>query len=264
MHGLGNDFVVIDNMHKMQKLNKQLIQAIANRHTGIGCDQLISLTPSQKADVKMAIYNADGSVAEACGNATRCVAKYINEQTKQSNITIEFNDFISKCKVNGKNYSCNMGCPKMSWKDIPLANPMDCLELDFHRYDLPAPVAVNIGNPHVVFFIKDFSKFNLEKLGPLIENDPLFPKQINVSFAKILDKDQISLQVWERGAGITQACGTAACSTAFAAIKRGHTNGNKVKILFNHGNLLINLLKDGSLEMSGGAETIFTGTYYYD
>ncbi|MEQ9116367.1 MAG: diaminopimelate epimerase [Rickettsiales bacterium] len=264
MHGLQNDFVVIDKTKEQAKFDHKLIKRIACRKTGIGCDQVIILEKSIRADIKMVIFNSDGSMSEACGNATRCVAKYICTENKLTHCKIELANKISSCKLHGDKVSSTMGKPTMEWQHIPLAKEMDCLELDFNKFNLPKPVVVNISNPHVVFFIDNINKINIADIGPKIESDPLFPNKINVSFARVRNDNSIELSVWERGAGMTAACGTAACATAYAAIKRNLIKGHQVKILFKNGSLAINLLENGDLEMIGDANETFVGRYFYD
>ncbi len=263
MHGLGNDFVIIDQRHQEIFADDKLIMRMADRHMGIGCDQLIILRNSEKAGIKMLIFNADGSVAEACGNVTRCVAKLISEEKNSKNVTIEFNDQISQCSVSEEQISCNMGYPSTDWQKIPLSQNTDSHNINFPEYALTSGVAVNIGNPHIIFFVDNNNDINIDEIGPKIENHPLFPEKVNVSFAQICPDNTIDLQVWERGAGRTNACGTAACATAFAAKIKGLVK-NQVTIKFRHGKLLIKLLENGSVEMIGPATKIFDGIYYND
>lgn len=263
MQGLGNDFVVIDTRNTPFIIDNKFIKNIADRRQGVGCDQVIILQNSLKADIKMIIYNADGSKAEVCGNATRCVAKYIMEETVKDKTSIEFNNFISNARKEESNYICDMGPASMNWQKIPLAKEMNCLELDFSKYNLNKPAAVNIGNPHVIFFEENIEEIDIQKIGPLIENDSLFPQKANVSFAKIINNHLIVARIWERGAGETGACGSAACAITYAASKRGYID-NQVYIKFKNGKLLIKMLKNGHLEMAGEAKKIFTGIYYYD
>ena len=215
MHGLGNDFVIIDARDEGLELSGTKAAAIANRHSGIGCDQLIILRPSSKADVGMQIFNADGSEVEACGNAARCVAKLIGDQTR---IETEGGVIIGNATADGA--IVDMGPPRFEWQAIPLGYAMDTLDMPVGWEDLKNPAAVNVGNPHVIFFVDDSAAVELDRLGPMIEVDPLFPEKVNVNVAHIKD-GIIHLRVWERGAGLTQACGTGACATAVAAIKRG-------------------------------------------
>jgi len=262
MHGLANDFVIIDLTKEMHLVDETFVKSIANRKTGVGCDQVILLNKSDKSDICMTIFNSDGSKAEACGNATRCVAKYICDNKNLKSCTIEFSGKVSRCKQIAESFSCTMGKPSMDWSTIPLSKKMNCLELDYNILGLPKPSAVNVGNPHVVFFVENIEAISIDQLGPKIEYDSLFPKKVNVSFAQILNEDSVLLRVWERGVGKTESCGTAACATAYAAIKRNLVRGGRIKILFNHGNLIINLLKNDELEMIGDANLVFTGQFF--
>src|SRR5438094_2360895 len=214
MHGLGNDFVIFDAREAPVEMDAARARAIADRRTGVGFDQLIVLEPSQIADVKMRIFNSDGSEVGACGNVTRCVALLLGGETK-----IETDGgLISGIAQNGA-ATADMGEPRFDWDQIPLGYAMDTHEMPVGWDELQAPVAVNVGNPHVVFFVDDVDAVPLETLGPRIERDPLFPQRVNVNVASVRD-GAIRLRTWERGAGLTRACGTGACATAVAALRR--------------------------------------------
>ena len=215
MHGLGNDFVVIDGRAAPVALDAALARAIADRRTGIGCDQLILLEPSKVADLRMRIFNADGGEVQACGNAARCVT--LLEGGVQR---IETLGGIIAGITNGAGASIDMGEPRFGWNEIPLAYAMDTQEMPVGWEELQSPFAVNVGNPHIIFFVDDANAVDLERLGPIIEHDPLFPERINVNVASA-EGGALRLRVWERGAGLTQACGTGACATAVAAISLG-------------------------------------------
>ena len=216
MHGLGNDFVVLDGRDgKLPPLEAQAARAIADRHTGIGCDQVIVLEPSEIADFRMRIRNADGGEVEACGNATRAVAMLHGEP-----VEIETVAGVLSARPEDGGVAVDMGEPEFGWEEIPLSDAMDTLDMPVGWDELERPTAVNIGNPHVVFFVPDCDKVELEHLGPAIETDPLFPERVNVNVATIEAPDAIRLRVWERGAGLTRACGTGACATAVAAMRR--------------------------------------------
>jgi diaminopimelate epimerase len=258
MHGLGNDFVVIDARERAVAMSSARAQAIADRHAGIGCDQLILIEPSDKADVRMRIFNADGSEVEACGNATRCVPLFIGRD-----VLIETQAGLLDARAVDGGASVDMGAPRLQWNEIPLAWAMDTLNLPVGWEDLPAPVAVNVGNPHVIFFCNDLDSIEFERLGPLIEHDPLFPQRVNVNFAQVVGDDHIRLIVWERGAGLTRACGTGACATAVAAIRRGLMAG-PVTVSLPGGDLIIAWTPGGSIRMTGPATHVFDGEADWD
>lgn len=254
MHGLGNDFVVIDARTAPLEMTRTRAQAIADRHAGIGCDQLIMIEPSKKADVRMRIFNADGKEVEACGNATRCVPLFVGRD-----VTIETKAGLLHARRTDNGASVDMGQPRFDWQDIPLDYAMDTLSMPVSWEDLPAPAAVNVGNPHVIFFCEDLHAFEMGRLGPLIENDPLFPAQINVNFAHVIAPDHIRLVVWERGVGFTRACGTGACATAVAAIRRGLVT-TPVRVSLPGGDLDIDWSPGRSIIMTGPATHVFNGT----
>jgi diaminopimelate epimerase len=250
MHGLGNDFVILDARDAPVAMDAERARFIADRKTGIGCDQVILLEPSDVADVRMRIWNADGGEVEACGNATRCVALL-------GPTTIETKAGILGAEANGAGATVDMGKPAFDWEQIPLGYAMDTESLPVGWEDLADPAAVNVGNPHIIFFVEDADAVDLARLGPLIEHDPLFPERVNVNIASIHD-DAIRLRVWERGAGLTLACGTGACATAVAAIRRGLVS-SPVDVHLPGGTLSIAWEADGSIAMSGPATHVFDG-----
>jgi diaminopimelate epimerase len=258
MHGLGNDFVVIDARTQPVAMTEGLARAIADRKTGIGCDQLILIGPSDQADVGMRIFNQDGSEVEACGNATRCVPLFMGRD-----VTIETKAGLLRAGRKGDLVSVDMGEPRFGWDQIPLAYAMDTLTMPASWDDLPAPSAVNVGNPHIVFFLDDLEQVDMAKLGPLIEHDPLFPARVNVNFAQIVGPDLIRLTVWERGAGFTRACGTGACATAVAAIRRKLASG-PVRVSLEGGELLIDWAPGSHITMTGPAAHVFDGSIDLD
>ena len=221
MHGLGNDFVIFDGRQTPLDLSVAQARAVADRKRGVGCDQIITLQPSSVGQIFMRIQNADGSEVDACGNATRCVARLIMVEMGTDNTTIETGAGLLRAARQDNLITVDMGIPKLGWSDIPLARENDTLHVDFQCAMLSDPVAVNVGNPHVVFFVDNIATIPLEDLGPQIEHDALFPERVNVSIAEVKSRDNIILRVWERGAGITEACGTAACATIVAASLRG-------------------------------------------
>lgn len=254
MHGLGNDFVVIDARVHAVDMTKARAHAIADRHMGIGCDQLIVLEPSKIADIKMRIFNADGSEAEACGNATRCVALLLQKPAQ-----IETIGCILETMPQAQSATVMMNPPAFDWEFIPLAMPMDTSDMPVGWEELERPMAVNVGNPHVVFFVDDCDVVELERLGPVIENDPLFPERINVNVATIISTNHVKLRVWERGVGLTKACGTGACATAVAAIRSGRAK-SPLTVSLPGGALSISWIDAGPIEMSGPATHVFTGS----
>lgn len=257
MHGLGNDFVVIDTREAPLAMTADRARAIADRRTGIGCDQLIVIGPSDRGDVSMRIFNPDGSEVEACGNATRCIPVYLGRDA-----VVETQAGLLDARLSGgaaqEGASVDMGQPRFEWDAIPLAYAMDTLTLPVSWDDLPAPTCVNIGNPHVIFFVDDLDAVDMARLGPQIETDPLFPQRVNVSFAQVLAPHHIRLVVWERGAGFTRACGTGACATAVGAIRRGLAQG-PVTVSLPGGDLAIDWAPGGSIRMTGPATSVFTG-----
>jgi diaminopimelate epimerase len=252
MHGLGNDFVIIDAREEEMQLSGAQAAAIADRHSGIGCDQLIILRPSSKADVRMQIFNADGGEVESCGNASRCVAQLIGDETR---IETDGGIIIGNATADGA--IVDMGKPRFEWQSIPLAYAMDTLNMPVGWEDLQNPVAVNVGNPHVIFFVDDSAVVELDRLGPMIEVDPLFPEKVNVNIAHIKD-GIVHLRVWERGVGLTRACGTGACATAVAAIKRGLAS-SPVQVNLPGGSLVISWQDGENIQMQGPTTYVFSG-----
>lgn len=253
MHGLGNDFVVIDARESAIEMSEGRARAIADRHAGIGCDQLIVIGTADDADVSMRIFNADGSEVEACGNATRCVPLFVGRD-----VTIRTKAGLLDARMVDGGASVDMGAPRFDWDAIPLAYPMDTLTMGASWEDLPTPAAVNVGNPHVIFFVDDLDAGDAARLGPIIEHDPLFPARVNVNFAQMVGEDHIRLIVWERGAGLTRACGTGACATAVAAVRRKLASG-AVTVSLPGGDLIIEWAPGGTIRMTGPATHVFDG-----
>ncbi len=254
MHGLGNDFAVFDARQTPLSFTSEMVRKLSHRYTGIGCDQFIVLEPSTKADVFMRIYNQDGGEVEACGNAARCVAVLAGKPVS----TIETVVGVLSATAQGQTAIVDMGSPRYEWNAIPLAQQMDTLKMPVGWEFLTEPTAVNVGNPHVIFFVNKASAVDLARLGPLIERDGLFPKRVNVNIAEIVDRHEIKLRVWERGAGLTLACGTGACATVAGAIRRGLTERN-VTVHLPGGVLTIELTDDNRLMMGGPVATAFEG-----
>jgi len=257
MHGLGNDFVVLDARGEgVPPMTGKLAAALADRRTGIGCDQLILLEPSDRADVRMRIFNADGGEVEACGNATRAVGLLLGQPA-----SIETLGGMLATDPVEAGVAVDMGEPRFDWDAIPLAYPLDTLAMPVGWNELENPAAVNVGNPHVVFFVPDNTAVNLERLGPMIEHDPLFPARINVNVASITADGAINLRVWERGVGETRACGTGACATAIAAMRRGLVPRGTASVYLPGGTLDIGWGADNRITMTGPATEAFRGTF---
>ncbi len=263
MQALGNDFVVLDGRKTDLELSAATINRLTNRRRGIGCDQLIILENTSEADVFMRIYNADGSESGACGNATRCVADIILKEKMKNKIVIKTISGLLDCsRADNKTVTVDMGHARLDWQQIPIAFERDTLNLRIEAGPFSNPVAVNMGNPHAVFFTSDVEKQRIENYGPQLETHPLFPERANIEFAEVLDRLTIRMRVWERGAGITMACGSGACATAVAAIRRGLTE-RKVTIIMDGGPLQIEWREDdGHVLMTGGYEYVFSGQYF--
>ncbi|HLV07298.1 MAG TPA: diaminopimelate epimerase [Croceibacterium sp.] len=256
MHGLGNDFVVLDTRTQpLPPISPALARALADRRTGIGCDQLIVLEESTTADFRMRIFNSDGSEVAACGNATRAVAILHGSPAH-----IETAAGILAVQPSEGGAAVDMGEPRFEWDAIPLAYAMDTAAMPVGWDELEQPAAVNVGNPHAVFFVPNCDAVDLERLGPEIETDPLFPQRVNVNVATVDGRDAIRLRVWERGAGLTRACGTGACATAVAAMRRGLVQ-REVTVTLPGGSLLIAWGENGRITMTGPATESFRGTF---
>ena len=253
MHGLGNDFAIFDAREAEIPMPQDRVRLLAERRLGIGCDQLIRLEASTRADVFMRIYNPDGSESGACGNATRCVAHLLG-----GDVVIETIAGLLKANAATDGISVDMGPPRFGWEDIPLAYAMDTLEMPVGWGELERPTAVSMGNPHAVFFVADVNAVPLDVLGPEIENDPIFPERVNVNVAAVTGTDRLALRVWERGAGLTLACGTGACATYAAARRRGLV-GASATIALPGGELRIAETPAGTLLMTGPVATSYTG-----
>jgi diaminopimelate epimerase len=260
MDGLGNDFVIIDQRYDHIELTNDQIKKICNRNF-IGCDQLIYIKKNEKIDADMKFYNSDGSVSGACGNGTRCVAYLLSKEINKNKIVLgtESGNLESKI-LEEKLVETKIGLAKTNWDEIPLAKELDTINLDYKIIDNNnkehfGGTAVNVGNPHIVFFVNNIEDFNLEKIGPEIENNKLFPEKCNVTLAKIINENNIKVKVWERGAGLTKACGTAACATAFAAKIKGKIK-NKTEIEFELGKLSIFIDENENISMTGPVSNI--------
>jgi len=262
MHGLGNDFVVVDARHRPVELGAGQARAIADRRTGVGCDQVIVIEPPANglADAFMRIRNADGGEVEACGNAARCIAGMIMREKQSRHAVIETAvGLLDAESAEDDMVSVDMGRISFDWRDIPLSDATDTLHLGIEAGPLRDGVAVNIGNPHAVFFVDDCEAVPLEIFGPIVERNPLFPERTNVEAAQIVSGDRIRLRVWERGVGLTRACGTGACATVAAASRRGLI-GRAAEVQLDGGPLRIEWLKDDHVLMTGPVAVSFTGT----
>ena len=251
MHGLGNDFVIVDARQQPFDVTPSLAKAIADRRTGVGCDQLIVLEPSETADLKMRIWNSDGGEVESCGNATRCVVQLTGAKR------IDSDGGLLEGEDLGEEVEVSIGEPHFAWDEIPLAYPADTNPLPMAWEELENPIAVNVGNPHLVFFVPDAREVPLDELGPRIENDPAFPERINVNVATYVH-DRIKLRTFERGAGETLACGTGACATAVAAIATKRAQ-SPVRVDMTGGSLTIDWAPGQPIRMRGGATHVFEG-----
>ena len=263
MHGLGNDFVVLDTRRQsLPNMTGPIAAALADRHTGIGCDQLIVLEASDAADFRMRIYNRDGGEVEACGNASRAVALLHGSRAR-----IETAGGIIDVSPGEGGASVDMGKPRFAWEAIPLAYAMDTVAMPLAWTEggstLENPMAVNVGNPHAVFFVEDADSVDLATLGPRIETDDVFPQAVNVNVASLAGTDQLTLRVWERGAGLTRACGTGACATAVAAARKGLT-GRRIAVDLPGGTLDIDWRDDDRIVMTGPASESFRGDFEWD
>ena len=270
MHGLSNDFIIIDKRAIDVDILPEQLAPFTHRKTGIGCDQIIPLEEPKdpKADIFMRILNApDATQAQACGNATRCVASLLMHEKRTDHVVIQTVAGLLHCKALNKNKTIievDMGIPKTNWDDIPLSKQSDTLSLPLAKDDIRNPVGVNIGNPHAVFFVDDAHNFPVSEYGPIFENDPLFPEKANIEFATVLDRQTIRMRVWERDTGETDACGSAACATAVAGIKRGYTD-RRCRVQLNGGNLDFHWREnDDHLLMTGPIAYVFDGEVVLD
>ncbi|MAD94056.1 MAG: diaminopimelate epimerase [Rhodobacteraceae bacterium] len=254
MHGLGNDFVIIDARAAENPVTVEMAKAIGHRYFGVGFDQLAVLTSSDAADVDVAFWNSDGSMAGACGNASRCIGRLLIEETGKSAVSLRTNRGILLVQdVDGDLLSVNMGQPQLNWRDVPLSQEVDLTTLPIDG----APGAVGMGNPHCVFLVDDAESVDLPKLGPIYENHFLFPERTNVEFIQVLDRQNIRMKVWERGGMITLACGSGACAAVVVAHRKGLTE-RKVTVHLDGGDLIIDWRDDG-VWMTGTTQLVFSG-----
>ena len=267
MNGLGNDFVVLDIRARLINLTDASARAIADRKSGIGCDQLITIEPARNGgDTFMGIRNQDGGIVEACGNAARCVGQLLLDETGKDSVTIETlgGDTVASRGPDGA-ITVDMGEPRLKWNEIPLSEEFRdtrAIELEIGPLGNPimhSPAVVNVGNPHAIFFVKDVQAIDLARSGPMLEHHPLFPERANISVAQVIDPKHIRLRTWERGAGLTLACGTAACATAVASVRKRLTERN-VTITLPGGDLNIEWREsDNHIYMTGPVAFEFEG-----
>lgn len=263
MHGLGNDFVVLDVRDGKMTVGPDLARTLADRRRGIGCDQVMVMEPSKTpgTDIFMRIYNPDGSEAGACGNGTRCVAKVLMDESGKGMCVIEtVSGILPAHMADGGLVTVDMGAPRTAWNEIPLSEERDTLHLGIGDGDtLSDPVAINMGNPHCVFFVNNVEDLSIEHLGPSVERHAMFPQRTNVEFAQVISPNKIRMRVWERGTGVTQACGSGACATAAAALRRGLI-GRDVEVVLDGGSLFFHIREDdGHILMTGAATDVFAG-----
>ena len=253
MHGLGNDFVIVDSRGPGPLISEEMARRLGNRHLGVGFDQLAVISDSPQADVALTFFNADGSTAGACGNATRCVAQYEMQRLGRTTLSLITERGILQARQQGALVSVNMGHPMLNWDDVPLAREMDTLHLPLEGQ----PTATGMGNPHCTFFVENADAIDLAQLGPKFEHDPLFPERTNVQFAHVLGENCLRMRVWERGVGVTLASGSSSCATAVAAARLGLT-GPKVEIQLDGGSIHIDWREDG-VWMTGATMHVFDG-----
>ena len=260
MDGLGNDFVIIDQRDRDYQLNKNQIIKICDRNF-IGCDQLIFINKNLQKNTKLEFYNSDGSISGACGNGTRCVADLLSKENNNKEIILWTSSGPLKSKILKNNLvETEIGIPKTNWNEIPLSKDLDTKNLDIKILDknnseFIGGTAINVGNPHIVFFVKNIEDYDLKKIGPQIENHEYFPEKCNITLARVINKSLIKVKVWERGAGLTKACGTAACATAVAGNINGLTD-KKTDIEFDLGKLSISIDEKNSVHMKGPVSDI--------
>ena len=260
MDGLGNDFVIIDNRQKITNLTKEQIIKICDRNF-LGCDQLILIEKDKSTDAVLKFYNSDGGESGACGNGTRCVADLISKERNNKSIVLKTISGNLKSEILGNNIvTTEIGKAKTEWNEIPLSEKLNTKNLnikisDKENKEHSGGTAVNVGNPHIIFFVNKIDNFDIKKIGPNIENHKIFPERCNVTIAQIINRSLIKVKVWERGAGLTKACGTAACATAFAG-KLNNLTDNETDIEFEKGKLTISIDEKNSIHMRGPVSDI--------
>ena len=259
MHGLGNDFIIFDNINNPIIHNTKFINKISNRRLGVGCDQVLIIENTNMPEYfKMKIYNSDGSESEACGNGARCVADYLMKKNKLNSLTINSisNDLL--CTKIENLVTVNMGTPKFDWKEIPLSNEQDTQKVKLGEFEA---FCLSMGNPHAVIFLsnsEELENMNINSIGPRLEKHSLFPEFANIEFVSVLEDKSLRMRVWERGAGMTLACGSGACATLVAASVLDKS-AKENKIVLDGGDLFIKWLDNGSVTLSGDTKRVFDG-----
>ena len=254
MHGAGNDFVVIDQRGQGSLVTADLARAVGDRHMGVGFDQLVTIDNDAQADARLVFWNSDGSQAGACGNATRCVARLLMDETGREALTLRTERGLLRAERTASGLiRVNMGQPQLDWSEVPLAQATETLHLPLTG----DPAAVGMGNPHCIFFVSDAETVDLTGRGAALEHDPLFPERTNVEFASLIGPDHLRMRVWERGAGVTLACGSGTCATAVAAARRGLT-GRQVTVEVDGGTLQVDWAEDG-VWLTGPTAHVFSG-----
>jgi len=264
MHGLGNDFVIVDARNDIDPINADIARSMGDRHCGIGFDQLAVLKAgTDGADVDVEFWNSDGSTAGACGNASRCIAHLMMAEKNTAKITLRTERGLLYADLDDGVVRVDMGQPLLEWRNIPLAENQDTLQLSGHYISsLPQPTAVNMGNPHCVFFVVNAEAIPLETFGPQLEHHPMYPERTNVEFCHIIDRENIRMRVWERGGMVTLACGSGACAAVVAGVRLGlidrkctvHLDGGKLDIEWQEG-------ADGGVLMTGAVTHVFEGDF---
>jgi diaminopimelate epimerase len=264
MHGTGNDFVLLDARARDISVDAVTVKRLADRHFGIGCDQLLVLRKSDKAAAFMQIFNADGSEISTCGNATRCVSDFLMREKGTSEATIDTGAGIrSGWRADDGDVEVDMGAPKWDWRDVPLSESRNTLHLGLEEGLLADPVAVNMGNPHIIFFVRDLTHIKMAEWGAKLEHYPLFPERANISAVQVMADNHLKMAVWERGAGITLACGSAACAAVVAGVRRG-VAGPNCSVDLPGGTLGVRWQRaedtNGTVHMRGPVAYVFEGT----
>lgn len=259
MHGTGNDFVVLDGRKQALSLDEATIKRLCDRHFGIGCDTLVLLGSAADADVTASFYNSDGSVSATCGNASRCVADIVMAETGKNAARIHTGaGLLEATRAADGGVTVNMGAPKLGWAEIPLSESRNTLHLGLEEGLLRDPVAVNMGNPHAVFFVRDLAHIKMGEWGPKLERNALFPQRANISAVQVLAPGHVKMVVWERGVGLTLACGSAACAAVVAGVERELLNRQCI-VDVPGGTLSIDWTRDGEVLMSGPVAYVFRG-----
>ncbi|MDF1587146.1 diaminopimelate epimerase [Marinimicrococcus flavescens] len=260
MHGLGNDFVVVDARHVPVELDAGQMRRIADRHRGVGFDQLVRISQALDADARIEFFNSDGTRAGACGNGTRCAARLLFDECPGRTLRLRVGERLLEAErlADGR-IAVTMGEPLLDWRDVPVAVPCDTVEMPLDFEDLPHPAGVSMGNPHGVFFVEDLERVEIARVGPLLERHPFFPDRANIGFAQLLGPETIRLRVWERGAGLTLACGSGACAALVSAVRRGLVRERARVLLDGGGELEITWRPGGPVTMTGPAALSFEG-----